>query len=189
MPMVVPVQAISWGGSTTWRVEVRVLGPDFQRNPVPGWTGPWSSTDLTSAFHDGHWSMAEITANTVWGSAWIRSSPSAVAGAFRLISMGHPPRSPTPRPQHSDRPSCDRQLYPAPAGLFSFHRGVGLRRAPVALPAGWGAREPRLTLVGDLALGSGLCRMRLDHPSASPAPTQPTSVTPVRANSPPARVI
>jgi len=31
--------------------------------------------------------------------------------------------------------------------------------------------------------------MRLDHPSASPAPTQPTSVTPVRANSPPARVI
>jgi hypothetical protein len=35
-----------------------------------------------------------MTANTVDGSASIRSSPSAVAGAFRLISMGHPLRSP-----------------------------------------------------------------------------------------------
>jgi hypothetical protein len=35
--------------------------------------------------------MAEMTENTVWGSASIRSSPSAVAGAFRLMSMGHPP--------------------------------------------------------------------------------------------------
>jgi hypothetical protein len=32
--------------------------------------------------------MAEITENTVWGSVSSRSSPSAVAGAFRLISMG-----------------------------------------------------------------------------------------------------
>jgi len=48
--MVVPVQAISWGGSTTWRVEVRELGPDFHRKTVPGWTGPWSVTDLMSGF-------------------------------------------------------------------------------------------------------------------------------------------
>src|SRR5829696_10245402 len=88
MPMVVPVQAISRGGSTTCRVEVSELGPAFHRNTVPGWTGPWSWTDLTSGFQDGHWSMAAMTENTVWGSASIRSSPSAVAGAFRLISMG-----------------------------------------------------------------------------------------------------
>jgi hypothetical protein len=67
---------------------VRVLGPDFQRNTVPGWTGPSTVTDLTSGFQNGLWLMAEITENTVWGSASIRSSPSAVAGAFRLISMG-----------------------------------------------------------------------------------------------------
>jgi hypothetical protein len=41
-----------------------------------------------SGFQDGHWSMAEMTENTVSGSASIRSSPSEVAGAFRLISMG-----------------------------------------------------------------------------------------------------
>src|SRR6266508_3796524 len=69
-------------------VEVRELGPDFHRKTVPGWSGPSSVTDLTSGFHDGHWSMAEITAYTVCGSAAICSSPSAVAGAFRLISMG-----------------------------------------------------------------------------------------------------
>jgi hypothetical protein len=50
--MVVPVQAISLGGSSTWRVEVRVLGPDFHRNTVPCWTGPWSVTDLTFGFQD-----------------------------------------------------------------------------------------------------------------------------------------
>jgi hypothetical protein len=54
MPMVVPVQPSSWGGSTTWRVEVMELGPAFHRNTVPGWTRPWSWTDLTSGFHDGH---------------------------------------------------------------------------------------------------------------------------------------
>src|SRR5215218_8945044 len=63
--MVVPVQAISRGGSTTWRVEVRELDPAFHRKTVPGWTGPWSSIDLMSGFQDGHWSTAEITANTV----------------------------------------------------------------------------------------------------------------------------
>src|SRR5512132_101273 len=94
MPMVVPVQAISLGGPTTCSVEVRELGPAFHPNTVPGWTGPSRLTDLTSGFQDGHWSMAAMTANTVDGSASIRSSPSAVAGAFRLISMGHPPRSP-----------------------------------------------------------------------------------------------
>jgi hypothetical protein len=88
MPMVVPVRASSRGGSTTCRVEVRVLGPAFQRKTVPGWTRPWSVTDLTSGFQDGHWSMAEITENTVWGSASIRNSPSAVAGASRLICLG-----------------------------------------------------------------------------------------------------
>ena len=86
--MVVPVQAISRGASTTWRVEVRELGPAFHRKTVPGWTGPRSVTDLTSGFQEGHRSMAEITANTVCGSASICSSPSAVAGAFLLISMG-----------------------------------------------------------------------------------------------------
>ena len=55
---------------------------------MPGWTGPSALTDLTSGFQDGHWPIAEMTENTVWGSASIRSSPSAVAGAFRLISMG-----------------------------------------------------------------------------------------------------
>jgi hypothetical protein len=53
-PIVVPVQAISVGGSTTCRVEMRVLGPAFQRNTVPGWTGPSTLTDLTSGFQDGH---------------------------------------------------------------------------------------------------------------------------------------
>jgi hypothetical protein len=76
MLMVVPVQAISLGGSTTCRVEVRELGPAFRRNTVPGWTGPWTLTDLTSGFQDGHWSSVEITANTVCGSAAICSSPS-----------------------------------------------------------------------------------------------------------------
>jgi hypothetical protein len=86
--MVAPVQAISRGGSTTWRIEVRELGPAFHRKTVPGWTGPSTRTDLMSGFQDGHWSMAAITENTVDGSASIRSSPSAVAGALRLISMG-----------------------------------------------------------------------------------------------------
>jgi hypothetical protein len=95
MPIVVSVQAISRGGSTTCRVEVKELGPVFHRKTVPGWTGPWSCTDLTSGFQDGHWSMAEISANTLCGSAAIRSSPSVVAGAFRLSSMGCPPSSPT----------------------------------------------------------------------------------------------
>jgi hypothetical protein len=72
MPMVVPVQAISEGGSTTCRVEVRVLGPAFHRNT--------SRLDRALeldrpdvGFQDGHWSMAEITENTVWGSALICS--------------------------------------------------------------------------------------------------------------------
>jgi hypothetical protein len=82
--MVVPIQAISWGGSTTCRVEVSELGPAFHRNTVPGWTGPSTLTDLTSGFQDGHWSVAAITENTVSGSASICSSPSAVAGALRL---------------------------------------------------------------------------------------------------------
>jgi hypothetical protein len=44
-------------GSGSWT-------PAFHRNTVPGWTGPSTLTDLTSGFHAGHWSMAEITANT-----------------------------------------------------------------------------------------------------------------------------
>jgi hypothetical protein len=63
--LVVPVQAISRGGSTIWRVEVSELGPAFHRNAVPGWTGPSTLTDLTSGFQDGHWSMAAMTENTV----------------------------------------------------------------------------------------------------------------------------
>jgi hypothetical protein len=73
--MVLPVQAISRGGSTTCSVETSELGPAFHRNTVPGWTGPSTRTDLTSGFQDGRWSMAAMTANTVCGSALIRSSP------------------------------------------------------------------------------------------------------------------
>jgi hypothetical protein len=81
---VVPVQAISRVGSTTSRVEVNELGPAFQRNTVPGWTGSSTLTDLTSGFQAAHWSMAAMTVNTVSGSASIHSSSSAVAGALRL---------------------------------------------------------------------------------------------------------
>ena len=126
--MVVPVQAISRGGSSTWRVEVRVLGPDFHRNTVPCRTGPWSVTDLTFGFQDGHWSMAEITENTVCGSASIRSSPSAVAGAFRLISTGILQDLHARTLQPSGSPSCDWQLYLAVGLLAPVRRGV--RRGP-----------------------------------------------------------
>lgn len=85
--MVVPVHAISRGGSTTSREEVSELGPDFHRNTEPGSSAPSSIADRTSGFHDGHSLIPAITENTVCGSALIRILPSAVAGAFRLISM------------------------------------------------------------------------------------------------------
>jgi hypothetical protein len=39
MPIVVPVHPISRGGSTTWSVEVKELGPDFHRDRS-GWGRP-----------------------------------------------------------------------------------------------------------------------------------------------------
>jgi hypothetical protein len=53
MPIVVPVQLISPGASTTCSVETTDPGPDFHRNVVPGCAGPSSFADLTSGFHDG----------------------------------------------------------------------------------------------------------------------------------------
>jgi len=120
------------GRSTTCRVEVRVLGPDFHRNPVPGCTGPCTVTDLMSGFQDGHWSMAEITPNTVWGSAAICNSPCAVAGAFRFISMVSPRPSMQRSPQLADRPSCDRELY----RLVGLGWSCGQRRVAGRLPGG-----------------------------------------------------
>lgn len=65
MVMVVPVHAISRGGSTTCSVEVRELGPDFHRKTAPGRTAFSSFTDLTSGFQDGQSAMAAMTENTV----------------------------------------------------------------------------------------------------------------------------
>jgi hypothetical protein len=47
-PKVLPVQAISRGGSTRSIVDVIVPGPAFQRNTDPAATGPCIGIDLTS---------------------------------------------------------------------------------------------------------------------------------------------
>jgi hypothetical protein len=75
MPMVLSVHPISRGRSTTWRVETRELCPAFHLKTEPGAGGPSSLADLTSAFQVGHSSIAEITAQTVSGSAAMWISP------------------------------------------------------------------------------------------------------------------
>jgi hypothetical protein len=46
-PIVCPVQPISQGAWTTWRVETKDAEPDFQRNMEPGGSGPSNAIDLT----------------------------------------------------------------------------------------------------------------------------------------------
>jgi hypothetical protein len=65
IPIDFPVQPISLGASTTWRVETREAEPDFQRNEDPGASGPSDVIDLTSVFQVGHADRSEITAHTV----------------------------------------------------------------------------------------------------------------------------
>jgi hypothetical protein len=92
----------------------------------------WSVTDLTFGFQDGHWSMAESTANTVWGSAAICSSPCAVAGAFRLISMGVLQIVDAAVTAAPRAPSGDRELY----RLVGLGWSCGQRRVAGRLPGG-----------------------------------------------------
>jgi hypothetical protein len=70
-PIVSPVQPISRGASTTWRVDLKVAEPDLQRNLEPGSSGPWNDIDVTSEFHVGHPERSDITAQTVSGGASI----------------------------------------------------------------------------------------------------------------------
>src|SRR6185437_1975401 len=74
MPNVVPVQAISFGGSTRWIVDLIVPGPAFQRNSDPSAALPSIDTDFTSGFHVGQLSIPVSTSQTASGLASISVS-------------------------------------------------------------------------------------------------------------------
>src|SRR5687768_7570828 len=95
MPNVVPVQAISIGGWTSWIVEVIVPGPARQRKTEPCSRPPSKDIDLTSGFHRGQLSRSVRTSQTASGLAAISISSAAPTGAFRLTSTdAQPTRGP-----------------------------------------------------------------------------------------------
>jgi hypothetical protein len=112
MPNVVPVQAMSLGGSTRWIVDVIVPGPAFQRNTDPVARSPSMDIDFTSGFQLGQFGMSVSTSQTVCGLAAISILAAPTTGAFLLTSKsdGNLPVAPSAVRQEAapiERPVAD----------------------------------------------------------------------------------
>jgi hypothetical protein len=68
-------------GSIQSSVETIVPGPAFQRNSVPGASGPGNDIDFTSGFQFGQFSKRVSTSQTTWGGASMSTSAVLLTGA------------------------------------------------------------------------------------------------------------